>query len=263
MVRLAVSLTLLVHLSSFCTLVYFATDLCLPLAFRWFFRSLRPAPFVSQRPARRHSQAETIFRTWVISQCSWAKMSAESVRSDVIFCWLLVKKKRWQSKVVATRERQLQMVSCLLRRTAVKSWKYDEWGINKRSEFGLRAGTKDFRASFYKGTDRAKAGTMVQYRPTRPFIDVFDKNLKHANYVDSFGLTYLHGVVEELMFELLDPENLLKEIVELFFVHHFVPQHGSRRTLTRPPSVLVYKKSTYKQTIGWTGIMVQMDVGTK
>ena len=46
------------------------------------------------------------------------------------------------------------------------------------------------------------------------------------------------------MFELLDPENLLKEVVELFFVHHFVPQHGSRRTLTRPPSVLVYKKST-------------------
>ena len=41
-------------------------------------------------------------------------------------------------------------------------------GINKRSEFGHRTGTKDFRTGFYKGTDRAKAGTIMQDRPTRP-----------------------------------------------------------------------------------------------
>ena len=44
-------------------------------------------------------------------------------------------------------------------------------GINKRSEFGHRTGTKDFRTGFYKGRERAKAGTMVQDRPTRPFVD--------------------------------------------------------------------------------------------
>lgn len=29
----------------------------------------------------------------------------------------------------------------------------------------------DFRNGCYKGTDRAKAGTIVQDRPTRPFVD--------------------------------------------------------------------------------------------
>ena len=38
-------------------------------------------------------------------------------------------------------------------------------------EFGLRTGTKDFKTGFYKGTDRAKTGTMVEDRPTRPFVD--------------------------------------------------------------------------------------------
>ena len=32
--------------------------------------------------------------------------------------------------------------------------------INKRSEFVLRTGTKDFRTGFYEGTDRAKAVTL-------------------------------------------------------------------------------------------------------
>ena len=36
---------------------------------------------------------------------------------------------------------------------------YSNQGINKRSESGHRTGTKDFRTGFYKGTDRAKAGT--------------------------------------------------------------------------------------------------------
>ena len=48
-------------------------------------------------------------------------------------------------------------------------------GINKRLEFGLRTGTKDYRTGFYKGTDRAKAGTMVQDRPTRPVVDALTK----------------------------------------------------------------------------------------
>ena len=93
----------------------------------------------------------------------------------------------------------------------------------------------------YKGTVRIVLGPVRWYKTDRPDLLLMSLtcNLKHAKYVESFGLTYLHGVVEELMFELLDPENLLKEVVELFFVHHFVPQHGSRRTLTRPPSVLV------------------------
>ena len=44
------------------------------------------------------------------------------------------------------------------------------WGINKRSEFGLRTGTKDFSSGFYEGTDRARAGTMHRdgTRPTEP-----------------------------------------------------------------------------------------------
>ena len=46
------------------------------------------------------------------------------------------------------------------------------YGINKGSEFGLRTGTKDFRTGFYKGEVRAKAGMMVQDRPTRPFFHV-------------------------------------------------------------------------------------------
>ena len=33
-------------------------------------------------------------------------------------------------------------------------------GINKRSEFGLRTGTKDFKTVFYKGTFRAETGTI-------------------------------------------------------------------------------------------------------
>ena len=37
---------------------------------------------------------------------------------------------------------------------------------------------------------------------------------------------YLHGVVEELMFKLFDPKDLLKQIVELFFVEGLVPEHG-------------------------------------
>ena len=36
---------------------------------------------------------------------------------------------------------------------------------------GLRTSSKDFRTGFYKGTDRAKTGTMVKDRPTRPFVD--------------------------------------------------------------------------------------------
>ena len=41
------------------------------------------------------------------------------------------------------------------------------------SESGLRTGTKDYRTGFYKGTNlrAAKAGTMVQDQPTRPFVD--------------------------------------------------------------------------------------------
>ena len=46
-------------------------------------------------------------------------------------------------------------------------------GINKRSEFGHRTGTKDFRTGFYKGTDRAKASMIVQNRPIRPFVDAY------------------------------------------------------------------------------------------
>ena len=34
-------------------------------------------------------------------------------------------------------------------------------GINKRSEFGLRTGTKVSKTVFYKGTFRAHAGTIV------------------------------------------------------------------------------------------------------
>ena len=41
-------------------------------------------------------------------------------------------------------------------------------GNNKRSEFGLRTGTKDIRTSFYKGTFCAQTGTMVGTRPTDP-----------------------------------------------------------------------------------------------
>ena len=44
-------------------------------------------------------------------------------------------------------------------------------GMNKRSEFSLLIRTKDFITGFYKGTDRANAGTMVQDRSTRPFVD--------------------------------------------------------------------------------------------
>ena len=40
---------------------------------------------------------------------------------------------------------------------------------------------KDFRAGFYEGTDRARAGTMVQDRPTRPFVDVIDKNMQNMS----------------------------------------------------------------------------------
>ena len=43
--------------------------------------------------------------------------------------------------------------------------------MNQRSEFSLRTGTKDLITGFYEGTDRANAGTMVQDRPTRPFVD--------------------------------------------------------------------------------------------
>ena len=51
-----------------------------------------------------------------------------------------------------------------------------EQGIIKRSDFGFRTGTKDFKTGFYKGTDRVKAGTMVEYRPTRPFVDALSWN---------------------------------------------------------------------------------------
>ena len=44
-------------------------------------------------------------------------------------------------------------------------------GHQQKVGFGLRTGMKDFRAGVYKGTDRAKTGTMVQDRPTRPFVD--------------------------------------------------------------------------------------------
>ena len=44
----------------------------------------------------------------------------------------------------------------------------------------------------------------------------------------------LHGVVEELMLELFDTENLLKEVVKLFLVEHLVAQHGRGRPLARP-----------------------------
>ena len=43
----------------------------------------------------------------------------------------------------------------------------------KRLEFGLRADTKDLKTASYKGTDRAKADTILQVRPTRPFVDEF------------------------------------------------------------------------------------------
>ena len=44
-------------------------------------------------------------------------------------------------------------------------------GINKRSESGHRTSTKDFRTGFYKGTDRAKAGTIMQDQWTQPFVE--------------------------------------------------------------------------------------------
>ena len=44
-----------------------------------------------------------------------------------------------------------------------------------RSVFGLRTNTKDLKTSFYNGTGRAKTGTMIQARPTWPFVDALTK----------------------------------------------------------------------------------------
>ena len=38
------------------------------------------------------------------------------------------------------------------------------WGINKRSEFGLRTGTEVFKTGFYEGIFRAQTGTIVHSR---------------------------------------------------------------------------------------------------
>ena len=42
------------------------------------------------------------------------------------------------------------------------------------------------------------------------------------------------------MLELLHTKDLLKQVVELLFVHHFVAQHGCGRTLAWSASVLVW-----------------------
>ena len=53
------------------------------------------------------------------------------------------------------------------------------------------------------------------------------------------GDTHLHCVVQQLVLELLDVEDLLEEVVELFLVHELVPQHGGGQPLARPPRLLV------------------------
>ncbi len=56
-------------------------------------------------------------------------------------------------------------------------------------------------------------------------------------------LTHLHCVVQKLVLELLDPEDLLEEVVQLLLVEHFVAQHGRGRSLTRTSRLLLCGKA--------------------
>jgi len=52
----------------------------------------------------------------------------------------------------------------------------------------------------------------------------------------------LHGIVQQLVLELLDAQDLLEKVEELFLVEHLIAQLSRRRTLTGPTGLLLCGK---------------------